>query len=94
MVLKGLVKLFKRNEEATDKWNKRIDTIRAGLDVFAERIMKTIKALKLLLSFKFKEFGKEVKETWEGTGDAIRAAVEEAGVFLCSRQGSSSGNLV
>lgn len=78
IAIRGLIKMFSRNEESVDRYNKIMKQLGAIIAEVRARVANFFKAFKNLLTLDFKKFGEEVKESFEGTADAIREAAAAA----------------
>lgn len=76
--IKGLIKIFSRNEASVDKYNKIMKQLGAIIDEITARVGKFFKAFKNLLTLDFKKFGQEVKDSFDGVADSIRDAAAAA----------------
>jgi len=72
--VRGLIKIFSKNEASVDKYNKIMKQLGAIIDEITARVGKFFKAFKNLLTLDFKKFGEEVKESFTGVADSIRDA--------------------
>lgn len=78
-ILRGLVKIFSRNQQTVDKFNKIMKQLSAIVDEVSARVAKFVKAFKNLLTLDFKKFGQDVKDSFTGIEDSIRSAAAAAG---------------